>query len=67
MLLSSENHISIHALREEGDRAGGAAAAGEKKISIHALREEGDPPEASPEADRVISIHALREEGDCSA
>ena len=33
--------ISIHALREEGDRCGSAyAPAGD--ISIHALREEGD-------------------------
>ena len=33
--------ISIHALREEGDKTGGSAdiAIG---ISIHALREEGD-------------------------
>ena len=35
--------ISIHALREEGDRPGRCAlpSAG---ISIHALREEGDVP-----------------------
>ena len=35
------DHISIHALREEGDagRHGSCAAA---LISIHALREEGD-------------------------
>ena len=56
--------ISIHALREEGDRAslGWAHLAG--IISIHALREEGDlcgPPAPSHFG---ISIHALREEGD---
>ena len=33
--------ISIHALREEGDRME-LEAYGHKKISIHALREEGD-------------------------
>ena len=35
--------ISIHALREEGDRRLGAAAQVGEGISIHALREEGDP------------------------
>ena len=35
------NNISIHALREEGDRRY-AAACGDAEISIHALREEGD-------------------------
>ena len=34
--------ISIHALREEGDRSRRVAASGCKGISIHALREEGD-------------------------
>ena len=34
--------ISIHALREEGDRRGGHLRL-RKGISIHALREEGDP------------------------
>ena len=34
--------ISIHALREEGDRTP-ITRAMEQKISIHALREEGDP------------------------
>ena len=56
--------ISIHALREEGDPAG-AAAATWGHISIHALREEGDVCQFE-EDDQVIniSIHALREEGD---
>ena len=34
--------ISIHALREEGDRPGEGGKEG-SEISIHALREEGDP------------------------
>ena len=34
--------ISIHALREEGDRCG-RSRSGRYRISIHALREEGDP------------------------
>ena len=58
--------ISIHALREEGDRppAGGGGKAG---ISIHALREEGDVVLDLPaHIPVVISIHALREEGDDS-
>ena len=33
--------ISIHALREEGDK-GLRHAVGDDRISIHALREEGD-------------------------
>ena len=57
--------ISIHALREEGDRRTNRENAFHH-ISIHALREEGDF------VDNVgnggwkahISIHALREEGD---
>ena len=40
-LVTSPGHISIHALREEGDeRAAGMGKA--CAISIHALREEGD-------------------------
>ena len=56
--------ISIHALREEGDRdvLGTFATPG---ISIHALREEGDAVLRRPlEPAVLISIHALREEGD---
>ncbi len=55
--------ISIHALREEGDRPGRCAlpSAG---ISIHALREEGDTSPALTSLFSDISIHALREEGD---
>ena len=56
--------ISIHALREEGDRGGGQTKGG-GRISIHALREEGDRLGAGgPLLRVVISIHALREEGD---
>ena len=35
--------ISIHALREEGDRARFRSSSSAERISIHALREEGDP------------------------
>ena len=56
-------HISIHALREEGDHG----QDGERRrvvISIHALREEGDQALARDLRRFEISIHALREEGD---
>ena len=58
--------ISIHALREEGDkRMGTLPCTG--SISIHALREEGDwTSSAFPLLTATISIHALREEGDAS-
>ena len=56
--------ISIHALREEGDRSS-TTKAPTGTISIHALREEGDlHSPAAMVLDRTISIHALREEGD---
>ena len=55
--------ISIHALREEGDRFGLCAAL-PVHISIHALREEGDVYPQPVECGNDISIHALREEGD---
>ena len=57
--------ISIHALREEGDRNHPQLSPYHQKISIHALREEGDrgPAACLPVPDK-ISIHALREEGD---
>ena len=42
------NPISIHALREEGDRPSGWRGSGSCSISIHALREEGD------DADRLV-------------
>ena len=41
--------ISIHALREEGDRSNSKATAGRNAISIHALREEGDQTPAIKE------------------
>ena len=56
-------HISIHALREEGDEAGNIMKP-QYKISIHALREEGDWRADRPYPRIPISIHALREEGD---
>ena len=56
--------ISIHALREEGDR-GVDHLHCILQISIHALREEGDPTLSSSWIkEGTISIHALREEGD---
>ena len=56
--------ISIHALREEGDRLK-RDRCGTSPISIHALREEGDGAKFSLENTALfISIHALREEGD---
>ena len=58
------DEISIHALREEGDRAGKAPYP-HCHISIHALREEGDCQGCPADRDSEISIHALREEGDC--
>ena len=59
----SAGAISIHALREEGDKE---KKPDEKpaKISIHALREEGDKVKMSNTDVTIISIHALREEGD---
>ena len=57
-------HISIPALREEGDVAGRCGRV-EAFISIHALREEGDAAHCiCAYTDVRISIHALREEGD---
>ena len=37
-----ESKISIHALREEGDRSNTSSRPTPEMISIHALREEGD-------------------------
>ena len=63
-LFIAHDHISIHALREEGDRTRGCLPT-PQRISIHALREEGDQEiyAQGTEVDE-ISIHALREEGD---
>ena len=56
--------ISIHALREEGDRGPECPASRGQLISIHALREEGDLSSPVTFSSVHISIHALREEGD---
>ena len=56
-------HISIHALRGEGDPKSSKAKTKES-ISIHALRGEGDLDELTQMRAIVISIHALRGEGD---
>ena len=58
--------ISIHALREEGDRAT-TSPRSNHGISIHALREEGDVKASVHLQTAYISIHALREEGDGAA
>ena len=55
--------ISIHALREEGDRPDRCRQE-RLDISIHALREEGDHNLLCPQHCHHISIPALREEGD---
>ena len=55
--------ISIHALREESDRAEKHARL-TMRISIHALREESDRAEKHARLTMRISIHALREESD---
>ena len=57
------DHISIHALREEGDQHDFHVWC-IHDISIHALREEGDAGRHGSCAAALISIHALREEGD---
>ena len=59
-------YISIHALREEGDRKDGDSNPRTLlTISIHALREEGDFSSFHNKLLTLnISIHALREEGD---
>ena len=60
----ARNWISIHALREEGDR-GQVRVHQLQEISIHALREEGDMSRTTGRTGGThISIHALREEGD---
>ena len=60
-------HISIHALREEGDdlvRIVGAVPANFYPRPPRGGRQPGSEVFASV---RAISIHALREEGDCLA
>ena len=47
MVSTRSAHISIHALREEGDQAPTAMHC-RWKISIHALREEGDNAVSAP-------------------
>ena len=62
---AQHRHISIHALREEGDREAIRSRTLGKSISIHALREEGDVADCYAVSETAkISIHALREEGD---
>ena len=49
-------HISIHALREEGDRATTSPRNKPWKISIHALREEGDLWERNEKGEKVLFL-----------
>ena len=42
VIIAEASPISIHALREEGDRFAYPVPVGSVPISIHALREEGD-------------------------
>ena len=58
------SHISIHALRGEGDLPVSGACGLREEISIHALRGEGDPLTRPMWSVCCISIHALRGEGD---
>ena len=65
IMAASILEISIHALREEGDRPRPQECHADQ-ISIHALREEGDHRRSERPDLWSISIHALREEGDRS-
>ena len=65
MGLRLQSGISIHALREEGDRNSSRPLV-LHRISIHALREEGDFLLQRLDHFIKISIHALREEGDAA-
>ena len=71
MKTTMDRGISIHALREEGDRPQTSAAAQTVLISIHALREEGDTPKSigsgrpsrflsTPSARRATSVGVAR-------
>ena len=60
----SHKHISIHALRAEGDPAWAFRQPETAGISIHALRAEGDLLTSPVSETSYISIHALRAEGD---
>ena len=62
--LREKRGISIHALREEGDKRQNEHILHIGAISIHALREEGDLCNWNHSPVGEISIHALREEGD---
>ena len=64
ILIDTEDAISIHALRGEGDEHGFVKLYNKQKISIHALRGEGDANARFTPLSKIISIHALRGEGD---
>ena len=60
------NIISIHALREEGDRGRGISLAKEDLFLSTPSARRATGKQAYIRIDRMISIHALREEGDPS-
>ena len=62
--IKRHQHISIHALRVEGDVPDLYIMQRGGWISIHALRVEGDTFRAARGPRTPISIHALRVEGD---
>ena len=63
-VLPGDTHISIHALREEGDQCSHNSRFGTKKFlsTPSARRATVDTP--AIDGNEIISIHALREEGD---
>ena len=64
LLLYPPRPISIHALREEGDRhRWGICSSGWQFLSTPSVRRATKPDPLDIDAE-VISIHALREEGD---
>ena len=64
MTCRSDGGISIHALREEGDRVVDAHLGQTVKfLSTPSARRATFAPKCKP-AEQYISIHALREEGD---
>ena len=64
-MTSQERHISIHALREEGDGfVFHGADVAQLFLSTPSARRATYYTGALPEPQKGISIHALREEGD---
>ena len=59
-------HISIHALREEGDPGRGQTGLLKKAFLSTPSARRATSPALSADARQKISIHALREEGDAT-